>query len=202
MQAYIRFVSEDPSAPVAVRVVRPYATEEELLDRELDTLSRTTVGLIGAPPKPQGVVLRFEVLLSTGAILLRGEGRAIGYREDAHDGQGELTLRFTRLDTRSKAFVDRATAMRDARRPIAASGSRPSIPPPSGRPTAPPGVVDSVPPVPSAPPSRETSSSCAQQPLETLFVPTARAQEREPALARLRERAKAASVTFVRRDGQ
>jgi hypothetical protein len=106
---------------VAIRVARPYATEEELLERELETLTRTSVTLLGAHFRPQGVVLRFELVLSSGQVLMRGEGRVVGYKPDAHDGLGGLTLRFTRLDSRTKAVVDRAAALRDRRRPSAAA---------------------------------------------------------------------------------
>jgi hypothetical protein len=182
-------------------VVRPYETEDELLERELDTVSRTTVSLVGAPSKPQGVVLRFEVLLSTGVVLLRGEGRAIGYREDAHDGQGELTLRFTRLDTRSKAFVDRATAMRDARRPPASPATRPSVAPAEARPTAPPVPVESIPSLPAAPPSFVPAPSAARA-LEESIASHPPKQDREPALARLRDRARGLELTFLKRSGR
>src|SRR5207253_1302593 len=63
----------------------------------------------------QGVVLRFEVLLASGAPLLRGEGRVVAYKMSAVGDEPGLTLRFTRLDARSKALVDRAAAIREAR---------------------------------------------------------------------------------------
>jgi hypothetical protein len=109
----------DSLPPVAIRVARPYATEEELLENELETLTRTSVTLLGAQPRPQGLVLRFELVLSSGSVVMRGEGRVVGYKPNVHDGVGGLTLRFTRLDTRSKTVVDRATALRERRRPSA-----------------------------------------------------------------------------------
>ena len=59
-------------SPVAVRIARPYDTEEEFLDGEIDTLTRTTVMLVGAHKRPDGVVLRFEITLRTGPPILRG----------------------------------------------------------------------------------------------------------------------------------
>ncbi|HEY8089340.1 MAG TPA: hypothetical protein VIF09_15880 [Polyangiaceae bacterium] len=122
-------MAEDPRPPVAIRITRPYTTEDEFIEQELDTLSRTSVTLLGAQPRPQGVVLRFELVLSSGHVLMRGEGRVVGFKPNAHQGLGGLTLRFTRLDSRSKALVDKATAERERRRP---SGSPPagSSPPP------------------------------------------------------------------------
>lgn len=102
--------------PVAVRVTRPYDTEEEFLASEVDTLGRAGIVLVGAPQRPTGVVLRFEVLLRTGQPLLRGEGRVLAYRDDAYDDSPGLALKFTKLDARSKALVDRAAALRGAQR--------------------------------------------------------------------------------------
>ena len=109
--------------PVAIRISRPWDTEEELLANELETLTRTSVVLVGAQQRPDGVVLRFEVTLRSGTAVLRGEGRVVGYKQNALGSEPGLTLRFTRLDSKSKAFVDRAAARRDGK-------ARPSLAPP------------------------------------------------------------------------
>jgi len=119
-------VSEDPRPPVAIRISRPQATEDEFLEQELDTVTRTGVTLLGAQPRPQGVVLRFEIVLASGTIVMRGEGRVVAFKPNAHQGLGGLTLRFTRLDSKSKALVDKANALRESRRP----SHHPSAPPP------------------------------------------------------------------------
>ncbi len=108
-------MAENPRPPVAIRIVRPYATEDELLEHELETIGKTSVLLLGAHSRPVGVILRFEVTLASGAVVLRGEGRVLAHKEKAFRGQSALTLRFTRLDPKSKAVVDRAAALRDAR---------------------------------------------------------------------------------------
>ncbi|AKV01308.1 Chaperone protein DnaK [Labilithrix luteola] len=135
-------MSENVRPPVAVRIVRPFDTEDAFLENELETVGKTSVILIGAHPRPAGVILRFEVTLATGATLLRGEGRVLAHKENAFRGQPGLNLRFTRLDPRSKALVDRAAAVRDAKAagdpaPLTA---RPPAPPPEGeaRPATPP----------------------------------------------------------------
>ena len=110
---YHRAVAENVRPPVAIRIVRPYESEDELLEHELETVGKTSVVLIGAHPRPTGVILRFEVTLASGTTVLRGEGRVLAHKENAFRGQPGLTLRFTRLDPRSKALVDRATAMRE-----------------------------------------------------------------------------------------
>ena len=110
-------MAENSRPPVAIRIVRPYDTEDLLLENELETIGKTSVVLIGAHPRPTGVILRFEVTLASGPTVLRGEGRVLAHKENAFRGQPGLTLRFTRLDPKSKAIVDRATAMREARGP-------------------------------------------------------------------------------------
>ena len=126
-------MADETRPPIAIRIIRPYATEEAFLAEERDTLSRTAVTLIGAPSRPRGVVLRFEVTLADGTPLVRGEGRVLGFQSADGEAPSTLTLRFTRLDAKSKAFVDRAAALREA----------PVTPPPSmeglGGPTEPRG---------------------------------------------------------------
>jgi hypothetical protein len=107
-------VTEEPRSPVAIRSLRPYDTEDEFLAEECDTLSRTAVTLIGAPSRPRGVVIRFELTLRDGSPLVRGEGRVLAFEPADEYGPSSLTLRFTRLDARSKALVDRAAALREA----------------------------------------------------------------------------------------
>jgi hypothetical protein len=117
-------VVENVRPPVAIRIVRPYSTEDELLEHELDTIGKTSVVLIGAHPRPTGVILRFEVTLASGATVLRGEGRVLAHNENAFRGQAGLSLRFTRLDPKSKGVVDRATMLREGRQ--AEAGGSPS----------------------------------------------------------------------------
>jgi hypothetical protein len=106
-------VADETRPPVAIRSLRPYDTEEAFLAGERDTLSRTAITLIGAPSRPRGVVIRFELTLRDGAPLIRGEGRVLGFEPADEKGPSSLTLRFTRLDAKSKALVDRATELRE-----------------------------------------------------------------------------------------
>lgn len=108
-------MADNARPPVAVRIVRPYDSEDAFLENELETVGKTSLILIGAHPRPTGVILRFEVTLSSGATVLRGEGRVLAHKESAFRGQPGLALRFTRLDPKSKALVDRAAAIREAR---------------------------------------------------------------------------------------
>jgi hypothetical protein len=220
--------AEAPKPPAAVRITRPYSTEEEFLEHELDMLTRTTVTLVGAQSRPPGVVLRFELGLASGQVLLRGEGRVLVYKGDALQGTGGLTLRFTRLDTRSKSLVDRAAALREHRRPSA-------LPPPPRGASVPddiaaltpvaalPAVEESAPvpaaaalvpavaplPAPAAVEEAPAAPALAavvvaeapprMVPPVTLSVPTPGGPERDALLGRLRARAKTLDASDVQR---
>jgi len=198
-------VPEDPHPPVAIRITRPYATEDEFLEQELETLTRTSVTLLGAQPRPQGVVLRFELALSSGSVLMRGEGRVVGFRPNAQQGLGGLTLRFTRLDSRSKALVDRAASVRERRRPSAGpasdGASMPLAPPASERGdalSAPSGIRASEPRLvlEASPPGPPPIKRSERPPPPS--APSANAPpRREEVLARLRTRGKALEPSAI-----
>jgi hypothetical protein len=208
-----------PPLPAAIRITRPYASEEEFLDWELETLTRASITLLGAQARPQGVVLRFELALSSGLVLMRGEGRVVGFKANAFEGLGGLTLRFTRLDTRSKALVDRAAALREKRWP----STRPHFPDPADPPAEkaapePPleaaGTATMADPTPLGPlfppPSvrpkatpalvQEEPSAPPPEPAQANEAPTAATPpERESLLDRLRARARALNPDDIAR---
>lgn len=167
--ATIGRVSDNARQPqVAIRIVRPYETEHDFLTNELETVGKTSIILIGAHPRPAGVILRFEVTLASGATILRGEGRVLAHKERAFRGQPGLSLRFTRLDPKSKALIDRAVAMREAR----LSGEAPSMRP-------------SAPSAPSVPPQEEAVRSAPPPPApahEPVPVPVSFPAPADPAL--------------------
>jgi hypothetical protein len=167
-------VAESNRPPVAIRIVRPYASEDEFLDAELETVGKTSVILIGAHPRPTGVILRFEVTLNNGSTILRGEGRVLAHKDNAFRGQPGLSLRFTRLDPRSKALVDRAAALREAK----ASGSMPpsSRAVPSVRPSS-PAVPPSVHPPVSDPAITDALTQSTPSPARTSSPPAPRAPD-------------------------
>lgn len=178
-------MAENVRPPVAIRIVRPYDSEDALLEHELETIGKTSVVLIGAHPRPTGVILRFEVTLASGATVLRGEGRVLAHKENAFRGQPGLTLRFTRLDPRSKSVVDRATAMRDAR--SASEGSSPSRPAPSVPHVESP-VADAL--TASTPAPGPTSEAAPSMSAAEAAAANARAAAREKANATARANAK------------
>lgn len=174
-------MAENSRPPVAIRIVRPYDSEDALLESELETIGKSSVVLIGAHPRPTGIILRFEVTLASGATVLRGEGRVLAHKENAFRGQSGLTLRFTRLDPKSKAIVDRATAMREAKG--SSSVGSPSRPAP--HPESP--IADAL--STETPPPGLTISAADQE----AAVANARASARERANAQARANAKRTS---------
>ncbi len=172
------------------------------MEQELETLTRTSVTLLGAQPRPQGVVLRFEIVLSTGHVVMRGEGRVVGFRPNAHQGLGGLTLRFTRLDSRTKTLVDRAATLRERRRP---SSAAPAAPEPSPPPSA--AVQDPVRPrEPSSPAitldEPLSSGVVAEAPAPSRTAAHTRQEppaQREALLDRLRTRAKTLDPAAIQR---
>lgn len=121
------------AAPVAFRLRRPYNTEEEFLAGDGHAISRTGMILIGAGPRPSGLIVRFEVALRDGSVIFRGEGKVVVHRAAAQDGRAAgLEIRFSRLDVRGKALVDRVTKGRDPEPPRSPSqGPPPGSMPPS-----------------------------------------------------------------------
>ena len=141
------------STPVAFRLRRPYASEDEFIAGEGAAVSRTGMTLVGAAYRPSGVIVRFEIALWDGSPLFRGEGKVQGHRAAAEEGKlPGLDIRFSRLDARGKSLVDRILQGREAPRsaevpellaPVIPSLS---IPPPA------PSSIESPPPT-SLPPA-------------------------------------------------
>ncbi len=105
----------DAQAPVAFRLRRPYDSEDEFVAGDGPCIDKGGMTLVGAGPRPSGLVVRFEVALRDGAPLFRGEARVLQHRAM---GDGErpagLEIRFTKLDVQGKAIVGRVLRERAA----------------------------------------------------------------------------------------
>jgi hypothetical protein len=97
--------------PVGIRIQRPYASEDEFLRGDGLTFGRVGMILPGAPARPPGIVIRFEIVLSDGTAVFRGEGRVVAHRMHA-SGRTGLEIRFTRLDSHSRELLDKALELR------------------------------------------------------------------------------------------
>ncbi len=124
-------------SPVAVRVIRPHTTLEEFYGTDLGTITTSTIVLLGAQKRPEGIVLRFEVVLADGSPIIRGEGRVIGYMDRTPLGEPGLCLKLIRVDPRSKEVLDEVLSRKEA---AGIARGRESVPP----------AVGSIPPPSSA----------------------------------------------------
>lgn len=175
--------SPPPSSPVAFRLRRPYATEDEFLASDGPAISRGGMILIGAGSRPVGLIVRFEIALWDGSPLFRGEGRVVTHMLPGPDVPFPgLEIRFTRLDPRGKSLVERALRERDLRRDSEVPELLPpvipplSVPPPSLPPSS--LVVASIPPPPpSLPPPPDLDPDPTQ-----LTPPVALIEADNPAL--------------------
>jgi hypothetical protein len=113
--------------PVGIRIQRPYDTDEEFIRGDGLAIGRLGMILIGAPKRPPGITIRFEVVLRSGDAVFRGEGRVVAHRVHANGREG-LEIRFTRLDSRSKGLVEQVLTLRRTGALAPAS-----MPPPSMR---------------------------------------------------------------------
>ena len=95
-----------------LRIRLPYGSEAEFIERYGANVSRGGVFIATRALRPDATGISFEFVLKDGSRLLRGEGVV----QVAPAGEGEaragMTVRFTRLDSRSKALIDRILAAR------------------------------------------------------------------------------------------
>jgi hypothetical protein len=113
-----------------IRIALPYACEDEFLKAELELLGRSGTLLRGVEAAPESTVA-FELVLTTGAPVLRGEGRILGH-VPTRSGERGAVIRFTRLERNSLELVEYATGLlakdrvRRARLDRAASSAAPT----------------------------------------------------------------------------
>jgi hypothetical protein len=190
-------VRENPRPPPTIRITRPWGSEKEFIEGDLAFLGRTAILLPNAAAREPGELIRFEIVLSTGTPVFRGEGHVVAHHAAGGSKPQGLEVRFTRIDARSKLILDR---VRERRTALVRSGSMPppalvSQAPPMGFSQPPPPVILSQ--MPAPPRGLETSHSV----LPRSFATEARVQQakergpvpappnREEILQRLRERA-------------
>jgi molecular chaperone DnaK len=104
--------SETPaqsSLRVPLRIRLPFASADEFLERYGDNVSERGIFILTRSPKPLRTLLSFELVLSDGVRLMRGEAEVTQVRE-AGQGQGQpagMNLQLTRIDSKTKALLDR-----------------------------------------------------------------------------------------------
>jgi molecular chaperone DnaK len=98
--------SSNEPVKVPLRIKLPFATEAEFIERYGTNVTRGGIFIATKLGKPEGTHLSFELVLSTGERLMRGEGVVQKRLEEAQPGKSGMLVRFTRIDSRTKALVD------------------------------------------------------------------------------------------------
>jgi molecular chaperone DnaK len=125
--------------PVGLLVRLAYATLTDFRTRFASNLSRGGVFIQTREPKPVGTAVAFELRLSTGEKVIRGEGQ-VRWVEAEDPGATPprvpgMGIQFTKLDAASRTLVDAVAAEREARD---ARGASTPLPPTLTRPSATP----------------------------------------------------------------
>lgn len=180
--------------PIALYVPRPYATVEEFLEAEAWTIDARSILLLDQAKLEVDTPVVFDLCLSTGARVLRAEGRVA-----PSTGEG-LRVRFRRYSTQAKLFIERAIKAREEQ--LARDAEPSSAPPAPETPVAtapepvsgPLAASPAIPPPPSqdAPEdgsraSRAEPSGIQQRRVTTVAAPP----NRDLLLERLRQRKRA-----------
>ena len=178
---------------VVIHLTRPYANADEYLSREAWSIDTRSMVLVGQTELPTETDIVFDVTLADGSKPIRAEARVVGLVAPAEGRPGGLRVRFKRYGAATRAFVERAAALR------ASDGEAPSPgslrPPASVRPgpsaTPPPSVRP-----PAMPPWEEDKTSRFSRAMALAAPMTHRATEvaaptnRDVLLDRLRKRAR------------
>ena len=125
------------SAPTPLRVRLPFRSEDEFVASYGAHVGRDGFFLATKAPKAIGAQLLFDLILSDGTSILRGEGVVV--RSNASGERPGMTLRFVRLDAAGRALVERIVTARPARgsAPAEARAHPSAWAPPSGPSAAP-----------------------------------------------------------------
>lgn len=188
-------------APALLHVVRPFGSEEEYLAAEAWTIDARGMLLVGERELATDTAVVFDVALSSGAKVIRAEGRVTGYVAPSDERAGGVRVRFRKFGAQTKAFIDRAVHAREEQ----LSKALVSEPPPPSAGAAPANVTappvaptshDEVPAVAlTSVPARDVSPNERSGIHRRLGEPVAAPPNRNELLARLRERLVKSSTT-------
>ena len=85
------------SDPVILRINRPYANEHEFLTEEVWTIDSKGAFLIDQAALEPNTLVRFDLVLASGELLIRAEGRVVKFVESSEARPAGLRVRFTRF---------------------------------------------------------------------------------------------------------
>lgn len=197
------------SETVSLHLVRPYASEDELIAAESWAVDRKGMVLIGQDRLPSGTLVRFELLLEDGQRVLVAEGKAVGYAKPDGDRPGGAKVRFKRFNAAGKAFVERALAAKAGAQADAVAEPAPTEPQAdaAAEPAPTEAQADATPP--AEPASAEDRDRPARRPAvpptraegversgirQRAVGPVAPPENRDELLEKLRERARLAKA--------
>jgi len=178
-------VPEAPRIPF-IRITRPYGSEAEFIDGDYGWVGRTTLVLPGGPARAAGELVRFEVVLTNGAPVLRGEGHVVAHHVPGGARPAGLEVRYTRVDSRSKILLDRVRE----RRAVMSQGGPPSLSTPAVSVPAAPSLDPTPNGLPVLKPPTDTPSERSGVHLKAAASRIAPPANRDEILERLRARAK------------
>ncbi len=113
----------DKRVPLRIRL--PFATEEEFIEKYGQHVARGGIFIATKGAKPEGTLVSFDLILTDGTKLMRGEGSVQKVTTDEQPGRSGMLVRFERVDARTKALIDQIIALRAG----VAKTEAPSIPP-------------------------------------------------------------------------
>ena len=117
--------SQPSSEAETTRFVLDYPDERSFVEGYAEKISRGGMIVPSDVARARGTMLRFQVVLADGTVLISGEGEVDWLGEDEAE-QGErygVGIRFTSLEPGSRALVDRATQKKAARKAKATRGA-------------------------------------------------------------------------------
>jgi hypothetical protein len=190
-------VPENPRPPATIRITRPYGSEKEFVDGDFAWLGRTTIVLPNGPARPAGELIRFELVLATGAPVFRGEGHVVAHHSPGGVKPPGLEVRFTRIDARSKLILDR---VRERRMALSRPGETPILSQAPGRPQDSEGALEIDRSLPVLkPPVERASDVRPTDPRPKIEAPPNRDEILERLRARAKQLALAGGLAFKKR---
>lgn len=101
-----------PAKRVLLRVRLPFSSEEEFIEKYGQNLTRGGIFIATKTPKAEGTLVSFDLILTDGTKLMRGEGFVQSVTAHEQPGRSGMLVRFERVDARTKALVDRVIVHR------------------------------------------------------------------------------------------
>lgn len=103
-------MSSDSTSTVSMRIRLRYPDVETFVDRYASNISSGGMFIQSRTPPEVGTLLRFELCLSGGASVVRGEGKVVwikDFDEAAPTEPHGMGVRFTQLDEASQVMIER-----------------------------------------------------------------------------------------------